>query len=112
MFAFGETVTFEAVSSSSRDSHGNKVVTYLPGVSVDGWAFDPGGSVESYEPGRNRVVSSPQLFRQATDFVPGPRDRCTVRGVLYQVSGQPAVWKHPMTGWEAGVAVALEVVDG
>lgn len=112
MFAFGETVVFEAVNSSTRDSHGNSVLTYAPGVPIEGWGFSPGGSVETYEPGRNKVVTSPQLFRPAVDFIPGARDKCTVRGTEYEVDGDPQKWIHPMTGWEAGVVVTLKVVDG
>lgn len=112
MFAFGETVIFEPASSGSEDAHGNPVESFGAGVPVDGWGFDPGGSVESYGPGRNATVTTPTLFRQATDFIPGRRDRCVVRGKTYQVDGEPAVWRSPLTGWEPGISVKLEVVDG
>jgi hypothetical protein len=112
MFAFGETVVFEAHQEGAEDDHGNPVESFAAGGSVGGWGFNPGGSVETYWSGRNPVTTSPQLFRRSTDFVPGRRDRCTVRGRLYQVSGDPAVWRSPLTGWAPGVVVDLEVVDG
>lgn len=112
MFPFGETVVFEAFVADDEDPHGNLVESFEVGVPVDGWGFNPGGSVETYGPGRNQVVTSPQLFRRSSEFVPGRRDRCTVRGRLYQVNGDPAVWRSPLTGWEPGVVVNLEVVDG
>lgn len=112
MFAFGETVVFEAFNPGAKDSHGNSIEAYRAGVPVDGWAFNPGGSVETYEPGRDKVVSAPQLLRQETDFIPGTRDRCTVRGRQYLVDGEPAVWKNPFTGWQPGLVVTLEAVDG
>lgn len=112
MFGFGETVVFEAAQLGVKDSHGNLTESFASGVPVDGWAFNPGGSTEAFGPGRNQVTTSPQLIRQATDFVPSRHDRCTVRGLKYRVEGDPAVWQSPFTGWAPGVVVELRRVDG
>lgn len=113
MFAFGETVIFESfILEGSEDAHGNPVDSFSPGVPIPGWGFDPGGSVESYAPGRDSVVTTPTLYRRESDFIPGRKDRCTVRGVAYQVEGNTAVWRSPLTGWAPGIVVKLEAVDG
>lgn len=112
MFPFGETVQFMAYQLGAEDAHGNPVESWADPVSSGGWGFDPGGSVESSMPGRDMVVTSPRLFRQSRDFVPGSRDRVTVRGREYQVDGDPADWRSPLTGWEPGIVVTLEVVSG
>jgi hypothetical protein len=129
MFPYGEAVTFEALADGAVDAHGNPVDSYGPPLVVQGCAFDPGGSVEQYTPGRDAVISSPRVFIPAgvsvfeeTDlFVLGddgtripvsPRDRVTVRGITYEVQGDPADWVNPFTGWAPGGVVNLERVAG
>jgi hypothetical protein len=111
MFPFGESVTFEASVSGSDDVHGNPVETWAAAVVVEGCAFDPGGSVESVEPGRNAVVSNPRVFAPFGTVV-GARDRVTVRGLVFVVDGDPAQWRNPYTGSTPGVVVNLERVGG
>jgi hypothetical protein len=111
-FPFGEVVLFEAQVVGAEDAHGNPVESFAAPVSVPGWGFDPGGSVERFDPGRDPVITNPRLFRKSNDFVPGARDRCTVRGLLFVVDGDPAVWQSPFTGWQPGVVVGLERVSG
>lgn len=111
MFSFGESVIFEAVVTGSEDAHGNPVETWGAPVTVEGCAFAPAGSIESVEPGRNPVVTSPTVFAPAGTAV-SARDRVTVRGLLYQVDGDPAVWHNPYTGSDPGVAITLERVGG
>ncbi len=111
MFPYGESAVFEARVSGSEDSHGNPVASWGSPVTVDGCAFAPQGSVESFEPGRNAVVTSPTLYCPPGTSV-SSRDRVTVRGLLYEVDGDPAVWRNPYTGWDPGVAVVLERVSG
>ena len=132
MFPFGETVTFESLSTSTTDAHGNPVETYDAPVDIPGCGFDPGGTVETYTPGRDAVVSSPRVFIPSGVFVyEGPdlfildvsgdtgarygvnaRDRVTVRGILYEVKGDPADWVNPFTGWAPGGVLNLERVAG
>jgi hypothetical protein len=111
MFPFGESVIFEAAVLGSEDAHGNLISTFGAPVTVEGCAFDPGGSVESVEPGRNAVVSTPRVFAP-TGTVVGSRDRVSVRGLVFLVDGDPAVWRNPYTGSNPGIVVNLERVGG
>ena len=111
-FPTGETVSFEVLSVGAVDAHGNPVESYATPVSVDGWAFDAGGTVEQFGPGRDAVISSPRLLRGSDDFVPSSRDRCTVRGVVFEVDGDPGVWRSPFTSWIPGISVPLRRVSG
>lgn len=133
MFPYGEVVTFEALDDGVEDAHGNPVGAYGAAVAVPGCAFDPGGTVESYGPGRDTVITSPRVFipsgvsvfEETNFFVFGtddegtsqrvsvsPRDRVTVRGITYEVTGDPADWVNPFTGWAPGGVVSLERVSG
>jgi hypothetical protein len=111
-FPFGEAVTFEALSVSSVDAHGNPVESYGTPVTVSGCAFDPGGTVESFEPGRDVVTTSPRVFVPSGAGSVSSRDRVTVRGKLYAVQGDPAVFTNPFTGWTPATVVNLERVAG
>lgn len=60
----------------------------------DGWLFAPGGSAELHD-GQESVDTDVQLYRVGS---PGdeqilPTDRIRVREVLYEVVGEPAVWR-------------------
>lgn len=111
MFPFGESVQIEAALSGIENAHGDLLEGFAQPVTVDGCAFDPGGSAESFGPGRDVVISQPRLFAPPGTVVTA-RSRVTVRGLLYVVQGEPAVWRSPFTGWEPGVAIPLERVEG
>jgi hypothetical protein len=57
-------------------------------------------------------LTSPTIYRPSTDFVPSARDRVTIRGKVFLVDGDPAVWVNPYTGSTPGVVVNLERVGG
>lgn len=102
---------FEARVTGVEDAHGNPVESWSPPVVVEGCAFAPQGTVETFTPGRNMVSSSPMLY-VPTGTVVSARDRVTVRGSRFLVDGDPAVWVNPYTGSRPGVAVKLERVAG
>lgn len=89
----GETVT--VVRPAPLDKFGDPV----PGETdtefdSDGWMVAPGGSTELRD-GQNSVDSDMALYRTGP---PGseeilPKDRVRVRGQLYEVQGEPAVWR-------------------
>ena len=113
LFPFGESVSFEALTVGVEDDHGNPVELYGAPVVVDGCGFDPGGTVESFGPGRDVVVTSPRVFIPSeVSVVVAARDRVTVRGLVYQVQGDPAVPVNPFTGWAPGTVLNLERVAG
>lgn len=118
MFAHGETVTrLRAQTSTDRYSKlpvpdWSKPPTSL---SIDGCGFDPGGNlVDSGEPsemGRNAVVSRPTVYTGTNADITAI-DRLVVRGITYEVDGNPRVWRNPFTGWEAGMVVRLRLTEG
>ena len=80
-------------------------------LDIPGCAFDPGGSQEPTADGRSSVITRPTVLAAfGSDILPG--DRLVVRGKTYEVEGDPAEYHHPMTGWEPGMTVTLERVDG
>ena len=88
---------------SGADRYGNP--TYTETVSdLPPARFAPRSVIPSPEPGRAPVVNEPALYwkRQWPDVVAS--DRIEVRGSVFEVSGDPADWRGPLSG---GLVVRL-----
>lgn len=110
-FGHGETALWAAWQPTT-DGRNNQVDGWAAPVTVDDCGFDPGASIEPRDGSSRRVTTMPVLY-PPTGHPYGPHDRWIVRGVTYQAEGEAADWRHPMTGWEPGVAVInLQRVEG
>lgn len=105
-----ESVQRAVYQPGAEDAHGNPADAWATPASVGVYAFDPGGSAETFPPGQDRVITTPKIYAPAT-VVFGARDRVTVRGVLYEVDGETAEWKHP-DGSQEGNVINLKRVAG
>ncbi len=114
MFLFGESVTRQraATSVDPYTSESRPDWTKTPvSVTITGCAFDPGGSTEAVDIGRAPVTTSPRLFAPVgSDIKSG--DRIVARGATFEVDGNPADWRSPFTGWNPGIVVGLQLVEG
>lgn len=106
----GEPVTLLRRSSSqTRDAHGNRAWTYTEEV-VERCAIWPTGSTEQVQGQDQTDERITVMFPYGTDVK--PVDRAQVRGLLYEVSGIPSVWRSPFTTTTAGVEARLVRVTG
>lgn len=80
-------------------------------LEIEDCAFNPGGSAEVSADGRSIVTTNPTVYAPIDADVKAG-DRLVVHGVAYDVDGNPAAWRNPFTGWAAGMAVSLELVEG
>lgn len=103
-----EAVTFHTKTGSTRDGDGNNVPIYTDTV-VLGCLFDPGGSTELVQ-GQDVVVSQPTLYVPPAAAIPRVVDQATVRGVRYDIDGDPNLWSD--TEWTPGIVVKLKAVSG
>lgn len=114
-YPYGETVTrlraVAVVDPYSGEATGEDWTT-PDTLDIPGCAFDPGGSSEPLDVGRASVVTQPTLYHPSTDLDVTAQDRIEVRGRTWQVDGDPAVYRNPYTGWEAGTAIRLKAVEG
>jgi hypothetical protein len=82
----------------------------LPGTqtseTVDALAVAPRSSGE-YNRFQATVTVGLSVYLPAGTNV-DPKDRMIVRGVTYEVVGEPADWRNPFTGSTPGIEVALE----
>lgn len=107
---FGERVTRWRRVPAGSDRYGNPTFT-TEAAWLEGGAFDPGGSREPVEVGREPVVTTPKLYFTATVDVVAD-DTVEVRGLSFRVMGRPAQWVDPFGSSVGGTVVELEGVDG
>lgn len=113
MFAAAEpAIRLRATAAADRFSGENTALDWTtPSTLVLRGAFDPGSSVELSDVARDSVTTQPSFL---TDFGADVRagDRLTVRGRTWDVDGDPAEYRSPFSGWEAGMVVKLKAVSG
>lgn len=107
-FPFGDTITLHSRTVTGHDTYGNDVYTSTDSTVVGGFA--PAGSAELTQ-GQDLVTTTPSVYLPAGTNVAAV-DQVTVRGVTYDVDGSPQDWRHPFTGWQAGIVVRLQGVTG
>jgi hypothetical protein len=112
----GETVTRLRYATTGTDRYGNAVrdpddeaPAELP---IAGAMFDPGGSVEPVERGREAVITQPTAYfvGQWPDILAS--DQLRIRGRVYEVIGDPGDWRSGFGTSLGGLVVPLKRVDG
>ena len=109
---YGEQVVRIRRTQSGVDRYGSPVYVTTETPLPDGAGFDPGGSVEPAEVGRESVVTTPKLYFWAATPDLRADDSVRVRGRVFMVVGNPASWVNPFTGWQAGLVVELTETEG
>lgn len=113
-FPHGETVTRQrgvaTVDPYSGEATGVDWTT-PDELEIPGCAFNPGRSTEPVQDARTAVITEPEVYAPfGSDVRAG--DRLVVRGVTFDVQGNPGDWRSPFTGWEAGMAIPLKRTEG
>ena len=88
--------------------------THAVETSIAGFGLDPGGSVESSGVNREQITTRPTLYwlgSDAPDVVASDRLR-DAAGAVWEVVGNRADWRNPLTGWVGGSSWPLERVEG
>lgn len=93
------------------------------GVATDDWTLppmavdlpnvlcEPRPVGEPVQDARNSVTSGWTLYCQAVPVpLPTSKNRVKVRGVTYEIDGEPADWR--MGEWTPGVVIQAKVVNG
>ena len=106
-FLFPETATILTETKTGEDSDGNDIMAPTE-VPVTG-AFAPGGSTELIQ-GEDVVIANPTFYLDDGMPTPAPTDAMRIRGVVYQVDGEPQGFRNPFTGETPGAVVRLESV--
>ena len=75
-----------------------------PEIDIEFVAVEPRPSSEPLNDARNAVTSGYTLYLPAGSDVTSA-DRVRVRGVAYEVEGDPADWSNPFTGDNPGTVI-------
>lgn len=81
-------------------------------LDLEGAAIAPSSSTERASTfNRQTVITSMSIYGPAgMDVLPG--DRIKARTKLWEVTGEKADWRNPLTGWEPGVELPVERMTG
>lgn len=72
----------------------------------------PRESTEPTADGRNSVITGRTLYAEPGEDVTA-HDRVELPGDgVWQVDGDPADWRSPLTGWHPGLVIQLKRVEG
>lgn len=107
----GESITRQrAGSTTSRYSDTVADWSDPDETTITGCSFSPSGTSEDHD-GRDAVIQGPTLYTPPGADIEAA-DRVVVRGVTYEVEGEPADWRDPYSTRPVGLAVPLRVVTG
>lgn len=107
MTFIGETAIRRRREQTGTDRAGGPIYTWAATTIPTGCAFDPGGTREPLEVGRAQVITTPKAyFPTVVDVVAG--DELVIRGRIWTVQGDPAVWISPFRSSVGGTVVELQ----
>lgn len=109
-FANGETITIIRPGTPTEDEYGNQVPGTPTETDVPGCAVAPRSSSEDLQ-ARDQVIVGLTVWMPSETDVQAT-DQMRVRGVLYQVDGEPGGYASPFTGSGGPVQVALTRIEG
>lgn len=109
-FTHGETVTILRPGPSTEDEYGNEVPGPPTETDVPGCAVAPRSSSEDVQ-ARDQVIIGLSVWMPSGTDVQAT-DQMRVRGVLYEVDGEPGGYASPFTGTSGPVQVALTRIEG
>jgi len=108
----GEPVTRRRHEQTGVDRYNSPVYGLVDTDLEERAAFDPGGSREPVEVGREQTVTTPKLYFFKTWPDLTASDLVVVRGVEYRIEGRPADWKSPFGSTLGGLVVELKKAEG
>lgn len=108
----GETVTILARTQTGADRYGKPIYEWPePGTQVHGCAIAPRSSEEPDQIARASVYEGLSIYMPPGVSV-GPHDRIVVRGIVYEVDGDPGDWRSPYSAFPRGVVVNVKRWEG
>jgi len=106
-----ETVTRLRAAEAGTDRRGNAEPGEPTRLDIDGCAVAPRGQGENRTEGRQAVTSGWTVYAPTGADVLAT-DQVEVRGVVYEVDGEPADWRSPFSGRRPGLVFDVVRVEG
>lgn len=108
---YGETVTRIRRQKTGEDRDNEPIYSDTE-TAVSGAGVAWGPSEEPLLIAGNPVTVDATLYFWESSPDIKREDRIRVRGKVYEVAGDPADWRNPFTGWNAGLVVNLVRGEG
>lgn len=109
-FPHGETITVIRPGTPTQDPYGNDVPGTPTETDVPGCAVAPRSSSEDLQARDQVIIGLSVWLPTGTDVQ--ATDQMRVRGVLYDIDGEPGSYSSPFTGSGGPVQVALTRIEG
>jgi head-tail adaptor len=110
-FPHGEPVTVHT-ATTTEDRYGNETSTWSAGTTYDRCVISRRTSDDLTDSGRQGVVVGLSVFLPYPEAQIDLHDRLELRGAIWEIVGEPYLYHHAMTGWEPGIGVAVQRVEG
>jgi hypothetical protein len=113
MYPHGETVAVLTAGTKTDPYSGEAREDWSTATEVthSGVAVEPRPSSEPVQDARNAVTSGFTLYGLPDGAVTAA-NRVRVRGEVYEILGDPALWRSPFTDWEPGLVVQVGRTEG
>ena len=112
MRRISETVQHAKYAGTGANAHGNEVESWATPVGLGIFAYNPSSSSELMIDGHmHRVETTPTIYLPS-DAVVGNRDKIAVRGLTFEVDGDPADYRNPYDSSMNGLSINLKAVTG
>lgn len=107
----GQTVTVLRSTPGGYDADGDPVTSTTAEHDIEGCAVAPRTSEPVDGRGRQGVIVGLTLYAPAgADLL--HTDQVRIDGVVYEIDGEPGVWRSPYSDTVAGIEVALARGEG
>lgn len=81
-------------------------------TAYDDCAVAPRVTDEPAKPGEAPVLTEGTVYSPHLDMDVTARDRLEIRGVVWDIDGEPFVWRNPISGWAPGVQINFRKREG
>lgn len=78
----------------------------------EGCAVGPRVTDEPARSGEAPVLTEATVFNPDPDMDVTARDRLEIRGVVWDIDGEPFYWRSPLSGWAPGWQINVKVREG
>lgn len=115
MFPHGETAELLRGAEVEDPYSGETILDWDNPEVVETWhgiGIAPRATNEDIAVGRETVHSGLTLYAVPSNSTVHAHDRVKALGQVWEVDGEPARFKNPMTGWNPGLTVYLKKEDG
>lgn len=86
--------------------------TQVTRTPYDGCAVAPRVTDEPAKIGEAPILTEGTVYSPHVDMDVTARDRLEIRGIVWDIEGEPFLWQNPLSGWTPGVQINFKRREG